>query len=377
MSKSDSRQLSLIERPLPKPTGDLWKPSRGMPTTVPVPLPVVVVRVDGPCTALDRKLWVALLRHAHSNLDKPGHIHEVSISELVALFRKVSGRRDLGVKGTLQLTKKLSEETGAATLWESVRRLAKTTIEWEDADYVGINNLLGARMDKSAREQGKLYFTFDPLLAQNLLAPRAWARLNVHVMMKLRSKYAVTLYEILEAYVNRENKSCVASMEEVRAWLKVSEEASSYAEWKDFRRRVIEPAVSEINKHADDAGFTVAYEGIREGKSYTKIRFTVTKTGDRYHQESQIKAAVKAKTRRLNAENGVGDPDRPPLPSGVAIEKFRADWPGKDPYEIIGLWQDKWRASGCETLKSPDGAFLKFAEGCFKARSAKAKHPAS
>jgi len=26
----------------------------------------------------------------------------------------------------------------------------------------------------------------------------------------------VTLYEILEAYVNRENKSCVASMEEVR-----------------------------------------------------------------------------------------------------------------------------------------------------------------
>jgi hypothetical protein len=39
-----------------------------MPTTVPVPLPVVVVRVDGPFTALDRKLWVALLRHAHSNL---------------------------------------------------------------------------------------------------------------------------------------------------------------------------------------------------------------------------------------------------------------------------------------------------------------------
>jgi len=84
-------------------------------------------------------------------------------------------------------------------------------------------------------------------------------------MMKLRSKYAVTLYEILEAYANRENKTCIASMDEVRAWLKVSEDASSYGEWKDFRRRVIEPAVSEINKHADDAGFTVAYEGVREG----------------------------------------------------------------------------------------------------------------
>ncbi len=190
------------------------------------------------------------------------------------------------------------------------------------------------------------YFTFDPLLAQNLLAPRAWARLNVHVMMKLRSKYAVTLYEILEAYANRENKTCIASMDEVRAWLKVSEDASSYGEWKDFRRRVIEPAVSEINKHADDAGFTVAYEGVREGKSYTKIRFTVTKTGDRHQQESQIKAAVQAKTRRLNAEKGIGDPDRPPLPSGVALEKFRADWARERPLrdhrplagQMAGFW---------------------------------------
>jgi len=33
-------------------------------------------------------------------------------------------------------------------------------------------------------------------------APRAFARLRCHVVLALRSKYAVTLYEILEAYVN-------------------------------------------------------------------------------------------------------------------------------------------------------------------------------
>jgi len=79
------------------------------------------------------------------------------------------------------------------------------------------------------------YFTFDPLLAQNLLAPRAWARLNVHVMMKLRSKYAVTLYEILEAYANRENKTASPQ------WTKCGVAQSLgrrvlYGEWKDFRR---------------------------------------------------------------------------------------------------------------------------------------------
>ncbi len=59
-------------------------------------------------------------------------------------------------------------------LWQSIRRLAKTTIEWEDNDYMGINSLLGARMDKDVRISGRLYFTFDPLLAQHVLAPRAW-----------------------------------------------------------------------------------------------------------------------------------------------------------------------------------------------------------
>ncbi len=370
LEDDDSPQLPFDIKEGPKATGDLWEPSGKVPVTVPVPLPVVVVRVEGPFTALDRKLWLALVRQAWDNLDKPGHIHEVAIAELVDLFRRVSGRRDLGGKGTLQLTKQVSEPTDAARLWQSVRRLAKTTIEWEDNDYMGINSLLGARMDKGARIGGKLYFTFDPLLAQHVLAPRAWARLNVHVVMKLRSKYAVTLYEILEAYANRETKVCTASLEDVRNWLKVPED-SSYAGWKDFRRRVIDPAVDEINEHADEAGFTVAYEGLREGKAFTKIKFTVAKTGERHERETLLGRKAKIHKRRQRAIAGLADPDNPPLPSGDALDTFRRKWPGHDPYEVIGLFQDKWRADGCAAIRSPDGAFLKFAERMFEARARK------
>jgi hypothetical protein len=65
-----------------------------------------------------------------------------------------------------------------------------------------------------------------------VLAPRVLARLNVHVVMKLRSKNAVTLYEVLEAYANRENHECTVTMENVRDWLKVPEDA--YRIWNDF-----------------------------------------------------------------------------------------------------------------------------------------------
>ena len=53
----------------PKPTGDIWEPSKTHPATVPVPLPVVMVRVDGPFTALDRKLWLLLLHNAWDELE--------------------------------------------------------------------------------------------------------------------------------------------------------------------------------------------------------------------------------------------------------------------------------------------------------------------
>src|SRR3954451_2747974 len=100
MSDSIPSQLPLTLRQSPKPTGNIWQPSKTNPATVPVPLPVVMVRVDGPFTALHRKLWLVLLHHAWDELDSDKPFHEISITEIVKLFRRF-GRSDLGTKGKI------------------------------------------------------------------------------------------------------------------------------------------------------------------------------------------------------------------------------------------------------------------------------------
>ena len=143
----------------PKPTGDIWEPSKTHPATVPVPLPIVMVRVDGPFTALDRKLWLLMLHNAWDELDSDKPYHEISVSELLRLFRRF-GRSDLGTRGKIRLGKS-DEETEAAALWQSVRRLVKTTVEWEDEDYEGISALVSeALLSKRYRETGKIYYAF-------------------------------------------------------------------------------------------------------------------------------------------------------------------------------------------------------------------------
>ena len=367
MSNSAPSQLPLALRVPPKPTGDIWEPSKTHPATVPVPLPVVMVRVEGPFTALDRKLWLILLHHAWDELDKLDNekpYHEISVSELLRLFRRF-GRSDLGTRGKIRLGK-VEEETEAAALWDSLRRLVKTTVEWEDDDYQGISALVSeALLNKRYRESGKIYYAFGKGLSQQILAPRAFARLRCHVVLALRSKYAVTLYEILEAYVNRRESGLTVSLDEFRSWLKVPEEA--YRDWKDLKRNVVLPAVNEINQHGEEGGFFVAYEGVREGKSFTKIRFTLAKSAER--DDRDLKLQGKAQRRRVFTAS-VGDASTGARyePTEAVLDQLRAIAPGWDRQALVARYR-QW-SKGKAAPDNPHGAFIGWAK-----RFAKNKTP--
>jgi hypothetical protein len=348
-------QLPLELRP--RPTGDVWEPSTTHPATVPVPVSVVIVRIEGPYTALDRKLWLVLLHHAWNELgklDSQKPYHEISVTELLRLFRRF-GRGDIGKRGVVKFSEHAAEETEAAALWDSVRRLVKTTVDWADAEYQGITILIsGALLQRHYRETGKIYYAFDAALAQRILAPRVFARLRVHVVLALRSKYAVTLYEILEAYVNRRESNLVVSMNDFRLWLKVPENA--YPDWKDFKRNVVLPAVNEINEHSDEGGFFVSYEGLREGRAFTKIKFTLTKTAAR--DDRDLLLQDKAQRGRAFAAPSIAA--GPYEPSDAAWEKLLEVAPGWDRQMLVARFREWGR--GKAAPKNPHGAFLGWAK---------------
>jgi Initiator Replication protein len=354
MSESESAQLPLALRQAPKPSGDLWKPSKTHPATVPVPLPVVMVRVDGPFTALDRKLWLVLLHHAWDELDSDKPFHEISVAEIVRLFRRF-GRTDLGAKGKVAFGK-TEEETDAAMLWDSIRRLVKTSVEWEDEDYQSISHLINeAMLNKKYRDIGKLYYSFGRMLSKNILSPRAFARLRCHVVLALRGKYAVTLYEILEAYVNRREQSLTVSIDELRSWLKVSEDATSYNDWKDLKRRVIGPAVDEINAHAEEGGFYVTYQGLREGKAYTKVRFTLVKSAERDDRDT----VLQGKAQRGRAFARTVQPTlsgAPYQPTDAILTQLAVIAPGWERQSLIAQYHE-W-SRGKAAPDNPHGAFI-------------------
>jgi hypothetical protein len=295
MDKSNVRNGLFSEKELSgiQPTGSPWVISEDDPATVPVPLQTTIVDVKGPYTERDRKLWVFLLHAVFDELgDKP--MHSLSVREINAVFREVGG------------------DHSTKWLWESARRLANTVAEWktmcesgdERFEELGVGALLFANLSKKSRSTGSLTFGFPPNLIPIIKEPMRFARLRVHFLLKLSGKYAVTLYEILEGYVNRRDGRCEVSIDDLRIWLKVPE--GSYKTWKDLRRWVIDPAVKQINDDPIGAGFSLEYTPIREGRSFGRIVFTMTKTDNRKATEKLMKqklgAKKRAKTDKLTIE---------------------------------------------------------------------------
>ena len=324
-----------------QPTGSPWIDNPLDPATVPVPLQTVIVKVDGPYKEQDRKLWTFLL---HAVFDELGEkqMHTLSIRDINRAFREQGGIHD------------------SKWIWESAKRLARTVIEWDatlgDERVLGVAAIFGANITPGAKNSGRLDFFFPPNLIPIIKAPMRFARVRVHFLMRLSGKYAVTLYEILEGFANRRDGQCRVTLKELRTWLKVPED--KYANWKDFKRWVLEPAIQQINNDADGAGFTVTYEAVRKGRSYNEIVFSMTKTDQRKQADALIKRSknTSVEIEKAKAEN------RPVLLEEVINDARRQTDNMLDMEVVQREFWAYWESKGCEPFKKGAGAaFIGFA----------------
>lgn len=86
-------------------------------------------------------------------------------------------------------------------------------------------------------------------------------------VLVLKSKHSIRLYEILKSNLWRH--SWEVSVEEFKEILNITDK---YHEYKDMRKKVIDPSVKEISKYTDIA---VTYEPIKTGRYITDLVFSI------------------------------------------------------------------------------------------------------
>lgn len=197
------------------------------------PKPRELIEITGTSglEAQDRVIMNELYRHAHDSGDlaKPGVQWAVSLAEL-----------------------NTTTHNGLERVRESLERLMKVTLAVTyDTDENGPETLLTGVFDyfiipQKGSPSGTLKFSISAPLRAILARSGRWGRIKAEVVHAMSSKYAIALYELVKLRAGlRGSMTETFPIDRFRALLGVP--PGTYESGKDFRLRVIDPAVLEVN----------------------------------------------------------------------------------------------------------------------------------
>lgn len=222
------------------------------------------IQIQSRISLLQRRAWNVLLANAYNDLpDKD--IHSVSIVELAAKLGFGDGNREY--------------------LKEVLKSIVDCKVEWNVLDKDkeeewGVASLLA----EVRIRDGICFYQFPHTLRLKLHNPRVYAKLNLRLQNRFKSRYALVLWEVCFDYFDTDRdqgETPFIPLEVFKGLMGL--EKDEYPVFKELNRNVIKPAVKEINDLTD---FHVEVEQKRIGRPVAELKFRITKVKQIPLQES-------------------------------------------------------------------------------------------
>jgi hypothetical protein len=308
-------------------------------------------------TLADRRIFNMLLANAWDNIKEPV-FHTIRLHELRSSNQDNSRPRD------------------------SIKRLMQVIISF-DVIEDGINrevitHLLGdCKLDHNPH--GLAHYSFSDSMRKMLVFSSVFARLRRDLIYQFRSKYALTLYEMLQKRINLSHKtSDDFTIDEIRQKLGVAKEINKI--YRDLNTNVLKPAVLEVNKLSDIAcSFDPIIEnrvtvGIRLSWRKKEIEETFKSVNELQNNSAVRKERIRGQVVQIfpnqNHGNATDEPNK--IDNRVRelntreCEQLKKTFFGYDIYSLYNefqIWIDKTQG---EIPDSPPAAFTNWLKNYYK-----------
>ena len=232
----------------------------GMKRAVILQKPSGTIAIGGNMDIRERKFYNAFLKVAEEILkkDPKQHIFTTTLTEL---------KKALNVK---------EKDKNNATLKKIIRRMHEIDFEYnvlgKDKIIEGYASLIDNVKFVTDLRTGTITVSYslpEDVRISMVKKNGIYASINLVVVKGLKSKYSVVLYELIRDYEKVE----IPKMS-ITDFRKIFGVENKYKEMANLRRRVLEPAIKELNNN-ENIDFLVSYELIKQGKAYTHIKFHV------------------------------------------------------------------------------------------------------
>ena len=204
---------------------------------------------------LQRKIFNALLYKAYNRL-LDDDFHYISLSELAKLIDFNSNN--------------------SSKLKQAFKNLQSTTVEWNiiennnesDAEIWCSSTLLASSVID--RKRGFCRYEYSKTLAELLFQPDIYARIDLRIQNKFNSSYGLALYENCVRFKNVRTTGWI-NIDTFRKLMGVQD--SMYPKFSDFNRRVLSPAINEINEISD---INVELQTNRVAQQVVSLKFNMS-----------------------------------------------------------------------------------------------------
>jgi len=174
--------------------------------------------------------------------------------------------------------------------------------------------------DVSAKELAKratLKYGLPRKLAPILESSGRWGRIKAEIVCSMTSKYAIALYELLQLRANMERSVETFAIDRFRELLGVP--PGTYARGDNFQRKVLDPAVLEVNG-LSDMSLQIEQERIHSRAPIHAVTLAWwRKSGDEFRAAMQERNRSKVgRMARLRGQVETAEAPSPPLQDKIA-----------------------------------------------------------
>lgn len=209
-------------------------------------------------TLVQRKIANGLLFNAYINLLEKDE-HSISIKDLCNLIGY--------------------DSNDYKTIKSALINLLSTVVEWnlvdrESVDKTGIWNASSIIADASI-ENSICTYSYSKRMRQLLHRPEVYGRLNMAIQAKFKSSYGLALYENCIRYQNLDSTPWFDYLV-FRKLMGVEE--NKYIIFRDFKRRVLDKAITEVNSYAP---INIAANIRKSNRQVSSIRFLIKRNTEK------------------------------------------------------------------------------------------------
>jgi len=156
--------------------------------------------------------------------------------------------------GNYALLKEIIKRLTDKSIWIKLDNGDETVVRWIERPYIN-------------RKSGTIKIKLDELMRPYLLQLKEhFTAYSLYYTLAMKSKYSIRIYELLKSYENL--SECIFEIEELKKHLS----AEKYKIYKDFRVKVLDIAIREINDFSD---IIVTYTIEKKRQKADKIYFNI------------------------------------------------------------------------------------------------------